>query len=85
MTSYQSSLQSRDNPLNERSFYKSPLFKNRYAFGFLKGRVIRTEKVGSGGYCNFVQGPLKSGFPHVDANVEARMTVAFGSVVNGQS
>ena len=52
----------------------------QYAFGVPAGKVIRTEKVGSGGYCNFVQRPLKSGFPHVDAYVEARKTVAFGSV-----
>jgi exocyst complex protein 7 len=52
----------------------------QYAFGVPAGKVVRTEKVGSGGYCNFVQRPLKSGFPHVDAYVEARKTVAFGSV-----
>lgn len=52
----------------------------QYAFGVPAGKVIRTEKVGSGGYCNFVQRPLKSGFPHVDAYVESRKTVAFGSV-----
>jgi exocyst complex protein 7 len=52
----------------------------QYAFGVPAGKVVRTEKVGSGGYCNFVQRPLKSGFPHVDAYHEARKTVAFGSV-----
>ena len=50
------------------------------AFGIPANRVVRTEKVGSGGYCSLVKHPLKTSFPHVDAYGEARKTVAFGSV-----
>ena len=45
-------------------------------FGVPANRVVRTEKVGSGGYTNIVQRPLKTGFPHVDAYGEARKNVA---------
>jgi exocyst complex protein 7 len=49
-------------------------------FGIPANRVVRTEKVGSGGYTNLVQRPIKTGFPHVDAYGEARKQVAFGSI-----
>lgn len=49
-------------------------------FGIPANRVVRTEKVGSGGYTNLVQRPLKTGFPHVDAYGEARKNVAFASI-----
>jgi len=49
-------------------------------FGIPANRVVRTEKVGSGGYTNLVQRPLKTGFPHVDAYGEARKSVAFNSI-----
>lgn len=49
-------------------------------FGIPANRVVRTEKVGSGGYTNIVQRPLKTGFPHVDAYGEARKNVAFASI-----
>lgn len=49
-------------------------------FGIPANRVVRTEKVGSGGYTNIVQRPLKTGFPHVDAYGEARKQVAFSSI-----
>ena len=49
-------------------------------FGLPANRVMRTEKVGSGGYTNLVQRPLKTGFPHVDAFGEARKNVAFQSI-----
>ena len=49
-------------------------------FGLPANRVVRTEKVGSGGYTNLVQRPLKTGFPHVDAFGEARKNVAFQSI-----
>jgi exocyst complex component 7 len=52
----------------------------QYHFGLPPNRVVRTEKVGSGGYTNFCQRPLKTGFPHVDAYGEARKSVAFGSL-----
>jgi exocyst complex protein 7 len=49
-------------------------------FGIPANRVVRTEKVGSGGYSNIVQRPLKTGFPQVDAYGEARKSVAFVSI-----
>eukprot|EP00546_Thalassionema_frauenfeldii_P000387 CAMPEP_0178936654 /NCGR_PEP_ID=MMETSP0786-20121207/25301_1 /TAXON_ID=186022 /ORGANISM="Thalassionema frauenfeldii, Strain CCMP 1798" /LENGTH=818 /DNA_ID=CAMNT_0020615097 /DNA_START=164 /DNA_END=2620 /DNA_ORIENTATION=- len=49
-------------------------------FGVPANRVIRTEKVGSGGYSNFVKKSLKTGFPQLDAYGEARKEVAFKSV-----
>lgn len=39
-------------------------------------KVVRTEKVGSGGYCNLVNQPLKTGYPQLDAYGEARKVVA---------
>eukprot|EP00934_Nitzschia_sp_Nitz4_P000030 Nitzschia sp. Nitz4//scaffold196_size54656//42556//45057//NITZ4_006646-RA/size54656-augustus-gene-0.37-mRNA-1//1//CDS//3329540447//30//frame0 len=51
-------------------------------FGIPANRVVRTEKVGSGGYTNLVQRPLRTGFPHVDAYGEARKQVAFASIDN---
>lgn len=51
-------------------------------FGIPANRVVRTEKVGSGGFTNLVQRPLKTGFPHVDAYGEARKQAAFGSIEN---
>ncbi len=51
-------------------------------FGIAANRIVRTEKVGSGGYTNLVQRPLKTGFPHVDAYGEARKQAAFGSIDN---
>ena len=53
-----------------------------YHFGIPANRVVRTEKVGSGGYTNLVLRPLKTGFPHVDAYGEARKQVAFTSIDN---
>jgi len=49
-------------------------------FGIPANRVVRTEKVGSGGYTNFVQRPLKTGYPQIDAYGEARKNVAFASI-----
>eukprot|EP00563_Minutocellus_polymorphus_P000833 CAMPEP_0181031546 /NCGR_PEP_ID=MMETSP1070-20121207/6288_1 /TAXON_ID=265543 /ORGANISM="Minutocellus polymorphus, Strain NH13" /LENGTH=864 /DNA_ID=CAMNT_0023108927 /DNA_START=198 /DNA_END=2792 /DNA_ORIENTATION=- len=43
-------------------------------------KVVRTEKVGSGGYCNLVNQPLGTGFPQLDAFGEARKTVAHASI-----
>jgi len=43
-------------------------------------KVVRTEKVGSGGYCNLVNQPLKTGYPQLDAYGEARKTVAKSSI-----
>jgi exocyst complex protein 7 len=51
-----------------------------HAFGLPANRVVRTEKVGSGGFTNIVILPLKTGFPHVDAYGESRKTTAFSSV-----
>ncbi|KAL3760811.1 hypothetical protein ACHAWU_007877 [Discostella pseudostelligera] len=44
------------------------------------GRVLRTEKVGSGHYSNLTMKPLKTGYPHLDAYGEARKSVAYASV-----
>ena len=46
----------------------------------LGGKVLRTEKVGSGHYTNITTKPLKTGYPHLDAYGEARKSVAFASV-----
>eukprot|EP00566_Odontella_aurita_P004666 CAMPEP_0113594808 /NCGR_PEP_ID=MMETSP0015_2-20120614/39296_1 /TAXON_ID=2838 /ORGANISM="Odontella" /LENGTH=793 /DNA_ID=CAMNT_0000501873 /DNA_START=138 /DNA_END=2520 /DNA_ORIENTATION=+ /assembly_acc=CAM_ASM_000160 len=43
-------------------------------------KVVRTEKVGSGGYCNVVKQPLKTGFNHLDSYGEARKAVGFASI-----
>ena len=51
-----------------------------FHFGVPANRVNRTEKVGSGGYTNIVQKPLKTGFPQVDAYGEARKNAAFASI-----
>jgi exocyst complex protein 7 len=48
--------------------------------GIPPNRVVRTEKVGSGGYSSLAQQPLKTGIPHVDAFGEARKNVAFSAV-----
>jgi exocyst complex protein 7 len=50
------------------------------AFGISANRVVRTEKVGSGGYSSLVKKPLKTGFAHLDAYGEARKEVAFKSI-----
>eukprot|EP00581_Thalassiosira_minuscula_P005067 CAMPEP_0183746120 /NCGR_PEP_ID=MMETSP0737-20130205/66586_1 /TAXON_ID=385413 /ORGANISM="Thalassiosira miniscula, Strain CCMP1093" /LENGTH=852 /DNA_ID=CAMNT_0025981801 /DNA_START=106 /DNA_END=2664 /DNA_ORIENTATION=+ len=44
------------------------------------GKVLRTEKVGSGHYTNLTMQQLKTGYPHLDAYGEARKSVAFASV-----
>ncbi|KAL3795786.1 hypothetical protein ACHAWO_005841 [Cyclotella atomus] len=44
------------------------------------GKVLRTEKVGSGHYTNMTMKPLKTGFPHLDSYGEARKSVAYASV-----
>ncbi len=44
------------------------------------GRVLRTEKVGSGHYSQLTMKPLKTGYPHLDAYGEARKSVAYASV-----
>lgn len=43
-------------------------------------KVVRTEKIGSGGYTNLVKELLKTGFPHLDSYGEARKAVAFASI-----
>jgi len=50
------------------------------AFGVPANRVIRTEKVGSGGYSKLVKKPLKTSFAQLDAYGEARKEVAFKSI-----
>ena len=50
------------------------------AFGVPANKVIRTEKVGSGGYTSLVKKNLRTGFPHIDAYGEARKDVAFKSI-----
>lgn len=45
-------------------------------------KVLRTEKVGSGGYTNLVRQPLKTGFPQLDAYGESRKEVAYASFDN---
>lgn len=49
-------------------------------FGVPANKVIRTEKVGSGGYTNLVKKPLKTGFAQIDAYGEARKDIAFKSI-----
>lgn len=44
------------------------------------GKVLRTEKVGSGHYTNMTMKPLRTGFPHLDSYGEARKSVAYASV-----
>jgi len=44
------------------------------------GKVLRTEKVGSGHYTNFTMKLLKTGYPHLDSYGESRKSVAFASV-----
>ncbi|KAL7537262.1 hypothetical protein ACHAXR_007696 [Thalassiosira sp. AJA248-18] len=44
------------------------------------GKVLRTEKVGSGHYTNFTTKPLKTGYPQLDSYGEARRSVAYASV-----
>jgi exocyst complex component 7 len=46
-------------------------------FGIPANKVLRTEKVGSGGYTNLVRQPLKTGFPQLDAYGEARKEISF--------
>jgi len=49
-------------------------------FGVPANRVVRTEKVGSGSYSNFVKKPLRTGFAQIDAYGEARKEVSFKSI-----
>ena len=44
------------------------------------GKVLRTEKVGSGHYTNVTTAALRTGHPHLDAYGEARRAVAYASV-----
>mmetsp|Transcript_23297 Transcript_23297/g.56206 ORF Transcript_23297/g.56206 Transcript_23297/m.56206 type:complete len:913 (-) Transcript_23297:68-2806(-) len=44
------------------------------------GKVLRTEKVGSGHYTNFTMKSLRTGYPHLDSYGEARKSVAYASV-----
>lgn len=44
------------------------------------GKVLRTEKVGSGHFTNFTMKSLKTGYPHLDSYGEARKAVAYASV-----
>lgn len=44
------------------------------------GKVLRTEKVGSGHYTNYTTQELRTGYPHLDAYGEARKSVAYASV-----
>lgn len=44
------------------------------------GKVLRTEKVGSGHYTNYTMKSLKTGYPHLDSYGEARKSVAYASV-----
>lgn len=43
------------------------------------GKVLRTEKVGSGSYTSYTTLALKTGYPHLDAYGEARRSVAYAS------
>lgn len=52
----------------------------RQIFGLAPQSMIRTEKVGSGGYCNFVKQKLETGFPQLDEYAAARQKVAFNSL-----
>jgi exocyst complex protein 7 len=49
-------------------------------FGISASKVVRTEKVGSGGYSELVKKQLRTGFPHLDAYGEARKRVAFKAI-----
>mmetsp|Transcript_15238 Transcript_15238/g.29738 ORF Transcript_15238/g.29738 Transcript_15238/m.29738 type:complete len:849 (+) Transcript_15238:205-2751(+) len=44
------------------------------------GKIMRTEKVGSGHYTNLTMKPLKTGYPQLDSYGEARKSVAYASV-----
>ena len=44
------------------------------------GKVLRTEKVGTGHYTNYTTMELRTGYPHLDAYGEARKSVAYASV-----
>jgi exocyst complex component 7 len=50
-----------------------------HIFGVAASKVIRTEKVGSGGYTSLVQQPLQTGFPQLDSYGSARREIAFTS------
>lgn len=50
------------------------------SFGVPANKVIRTEKVGSGGYSNLVKKQLRTGFPQLDAYGEARKEVAWKAI-----
>jgi len=43
-------------------------------------KAVRTEKIGSGFYCNLTKTPISTGFPHLDAYAEARRSVACASL-----
>lgn len=50
------------------------------AYGVKASNVVRTEKVGSGGYTSLVQDALTTGFPQLDAYGEARKEIAFKAI-----
>jgi hypothetical protein len=50
------------------------------SFGVPANKVVRTEKVGSGGYSSLVKKQLKTGFPQLDAYGEARKEVAWKAI-----
>lgn len=50
------------------------------SFGVPANKVVRSEKVGSGGYSSLVKKQLKTGFPQLDAYGEARKEVAWKAI-----
>jgi exocyst complex protein 7 len=50
------------------------------AFGIPANRVVRTEKVGSGGYSSLIKKPLRTGFAQIDSYGESRKDIAFKSI-----
>lgn len=43
-------------------------------------KVNRTEKVGSGSYCNLLNTELKTGFPQLDAYAKSRKSIAYAAM-----
>ena len=43
-------------------------------------KVIRTEKIGSGCFCNLSKHPLQTGYPHLNAYAESRKLVSYKSL-----
>ena len=43
-------------------------------------KVVRTEKIGSGCFCNLSKFPLRTGYPHLDAYAESRKVVSYKSL-----